>query len=301
MQNALFFAVTSLIWGSTWLAITFQLGTVAPEASIVYRFGLAAAVLAVYVWIRKLPMKFSLRQHGFIVLQGAFLFSINYVLVYLSELYLPSGLVAILFSTIIIANVFLGALFLGNPIRPRVVAGGLIGILGLVMIFWPQLRGLDLAGPVALGLAYCLASLVSASIGNILSARNQRAGLPVVQTNTYGMAYGALVTLVFALLRGVSFTFEPTAAYVVSLLYLAIFGSVLAFGMYLTLIGRMGVDRAAYVTIVFPVVALVLSTLFEDLTWTAIGFVGAGLVVVGNVLALRRRRKTSAPPESVGA
>lgn len=298
MQNALFFALTSLIWGSTWLAITFQLGTVAPEASIVYRFGLAAAVLGLYVWIRRLPMRFSLRQHGFIALQGAFLFSINYVLVYLAELYVPSGLVAIVFSTIIIANVFLGALFLHNPIRSRVLAGGLLGVVGLGLVFSPQLRGLDLAGPMALGLAFCLASLLSASLGNILSARNQRAGLPVVQTNAFGMAYGALVTLLFALARGVTFTFDPSPAYVISLLYLAIFGSVIAFGTYLTLIGRLGVDRAAYITVVFPIVALALSTLYEGLEWTAIAFVGVGLVVAGNVLALWRRKAAPAPEAS---
>lgn len=298
MQNALFFALTSLIWGSTWLAITFQLGTVAPEASIVYRFGLAAAVLGLYVWIRRLPMRFSLRQHGFIALQGAFLFSINYVLVYLAELYVPSGLVAIVFSTIIIANVFLGALFLHNPIRSRVLAGGLLGVVGLGLVFSPQLRGLDLAGPMALGLAFCVASLLSASLGNILSARNQRAGLPVVQTNAFGMAYGALVTLLFALARGVTFTFDPSPAYVISLLYLAIFGSVIAFGTYLTLIGRLGVDRAAYITVVFPIVALALSTLYEGLEWTAIAFVGVGLVVAGNVLALWRRKAAPAPEAS---
>jgi drug/metabolite transporter (DMT)-like permease len=298
MQNAVFFALTVLIWGSTWLAITFQLGRVAPEASIVYRFGLAAAVLGVYVWIRKLPMRFSLRQHVFIALQGMFLFSVNYILVYLAELSVPSGLVAIIFSTIIIANVFLGALLLRNPIRPRVLVGGLLGIGGLAVVFWPELRGLDFAGPMALGLAYSVASLLSASLGNILSARNQRDGLPVVQTNAIGMAYGALATLAFALLRGVTFTFDPSPAYVISLLYLAVFGSVIAFGTYLTLLGQMGVDRAAYVMVVFPLVALALSTLYEGLVWTTAGLAGVGLVVVGNVLALRRRL---APPAAPGA
>jgi drug/metabolite transporter (DMT)-like permease len=291
VQDALLFVLTALIWGSTWLAITFQLGVVPPEASIVYRFALAALFLMIYTALRRLPMRFSLSQHGFIALQGVFLFSVNYVLVYLAEQQLPSGLVAIVFSTIIISNVLLGALFLHNPIRPRVVLGGLCGILGLGLVFSPELRTLHLSGAQTLGLLLSLTAMLSASIGNIVSARNQRAGLPVVQTNAYGMAYGALVTLVIALARGVTFTFEPTVSYVISLLYLAIFGSVVAFGSYLTLIGRIGVDRAAYVTVVFPLIALALSTAFEGLGWNLLAVVGVALVVAGNVLALRRRRK----------
>ncbi|HSR48829.1 MAG TPA: EamA family transporter [Anaerolineales bacterium] len=296
MQDAFLFFVTALIWGSTWLAITFQLGTVSPEASIVYRFALAALILAVFAWVRRLPMRFSLRQHAFIALQGTFLFSINYILVYLAELYLPSGLVAIIFSTIIITNVLFGALFLGNPVRPRVVAGALIGMAGLAMVFWPQLRGLDFSGTVVLGLLFSFGSLISASLGNILSARNQRNGLPVVQTNAFGMAYGALVTLAIALVRGATFGFEPTGSYIFSLLYLSVFGSVIAFGSYLTLIGRLGVDRAAYVMVVFPLVALALSTLYEGLGWSTLAFAGVGLVILGNVLALRRRRRPPTDP-----
>jgi drug/metabolite transporter (DMT)-like permease len=290
MQNALYYALTCLIWGSTWLVITFQLGVVPPEASIVYRFALAALVLGVYVLVRRLPMKYTWRQHGFIALQGAFLFSFNYILVYLAEQNLASGLVAIVFSTIIIMNVLLGALFLRNPILPRVVAGGLLGVAGLALVFSPQLASVRASTGQSLGLALSFAAVVSASIGNIVAARNQRAGLPVVQTNAFGMAYGALATLAIALLRGVPFTFEATAGYVLSLLYLAVFGSVIAFGTYLTLIGRMGVDRAAYIGVVFPLVALVLSALFEGLSLPPIALAGVALVVVGNVLVLSRRK-----------
>jgi drug/metabolite transporter (DMT)-like permease len=290
MQNALFYAVTCLIWGSTWLAITFQLGVVPPEASIVYRFALAALVLMVYAAVRRLPMRFTARQHGFMALQGMFLFSLNYILVYLAEQNLTSGLVAIIFSMLILCNVLLGALFLRNPIRPRVVLGGVVGVAGLALVFWPELGSLAAGGVWRLGVVLSLAAVISASVGNIVSARNQRSGLPVVQTNAFGMAYGALVTLLIALARGVDFTFEPTPAYVVSLLYLAVFGSVIAFGTYLTLIGRMGVDRAAYIGVVFPLVALLLSILFEGLSLGVLGLVGVALVAAGNVLVLNRRR-----------
>ena len=301
MENALLYALTSLIWGSTWIAITFQLGAVAPEASIVYRFALAALVLGVFVLVRRLPMAYTWRQHGFIALQGAFLFSFNYILVYLAEQLLTSGLVAIVFSNIIIMNVLLGALFLGNPIRPRVVVGGLLGVAGLALVFSPELVGFDFSGGRASGLALSFVAVLSASVGNIISARNQRAGLPIVQTNALGMAYGTVLTLVIALLRGVDFSFEASPAYVSSLLYLAVFGSVIAFGSYLTLIGRMGVDRAGYIGVVFPLVALGLSTLFEGLAWNLPGLLGVLLVAAGNVLVLSRRRRVATAPPSLQA
>lgn len=294
MQDSLYYLLTCLIWGSTWLVITFQLGVVPPEASIVYRFALAALILMAYALARRLPMRFTLRQHVFMALQGTFLFSLNYILVYLAEQNLTSGLVAIIFSMLILCNVVLGALFLRNPIRPRVVLGGVLGVAGLALVFWPELSGLGVNGAWRLGVLLSLGAVLSASVGNIVSARNQRSGLPVVQTNAYGMAYGGLVTLVVAIARGVHFTFEPTPAYVLSLLYLAVFGSVIAFGTYLTLIGRMGVDRAAYIGVVFPLVALLLSMLFEGLSLGTLGLAGVALVAGGNVLVLNRRRAAAA-------
>ncbi|HLE23439.1 MAG TPA: EamA family transporter [Anaerolineales bacterium] len=295
MQSAAFYLLTSLIWGSTWLVITFQLGVVPPEASIVYRFALAALLLMVYVLARRLPMRFTLRQHAFIALQGTFLFSLNYILVYLAEQNLTSGLVAIVFSMLILSNVVLGAIFLRAPIRPRVVLGGVIGVAGLALVFRPDLSGFVGGSGWRLGLLLSVGAVLSASVGNILSARNQRAGLPVVQTNAYGMAYGAAVTLILAVVRGVPFTFDPTPSYVLSLVYLAIFGSVIAFGTYLTLIGRMGVDRAAYIGVIFPLVALLLSMMFEGLGLGVVGLAGVALVAAGNVLVLNRRRPASAP------
>jgi drug/metabolite transporter (DMT)-like permease len=291
LENAGLYLLTSLIWGSTWLAIKYQLGMVAPELSIVYRFSLAAALLGAYVWLRRLPMKFTLREHGFIALQGAFLFSVNYVLVYLAEQTLTSGLVAVIFSTIILLNVLLGALLLRDPIRPQVLLGGVVGLVGLTLVFWPELAGFQLSGVRGLGLVLSLVGALSASVGNIVSARNQRNKLPVVQTNALGMAYGALITLVFAVARGAPLRFDPSLSYIASLLYLAAFGSVVAFGGYLTLLGRIGPDRAGYISIVFPVVALALSTLFEGLSWNLASLAGVGLVVVGNGLALSRSRR----------
>ncbi len=288
MPNALLYLITVLIWGSTWLAIKFQLGSVPPALSIVYRFTIAAGILWLYTSFRRLPMRFSRRQHAFMALQGFFLFSLNYILVYLAEGTLTSGLVAIVFSSIVITNVIFSAIILKDPIRLRVILGGLIGLLGLVFVFWYELRSFDLSSGRALGLTFAICATLSASLGNIVAARNQRSGLPVLQSNTLGMTYGTIFTLLLVLFQGTELTFDPSASYIISLVYLALFGSVIAFGTYLTLLGRIGPDRAAYVHILYQIVALALSTLFEDLRWNLLGVFGVILILAGNVIAVSK-------------
>ena len=291
MQNTFLYLVTVFIWGSTWLAITYQLGVVPPEWSVAYRFFLAAALLFIYSKLRGLQLRFTLREQFFIALQGLLLFSANYILVYYSELYITSGMVSVLFSSIIVFNVFFGALLLRSPVRGRVLLGSLVGISGLALIFWPEMQGVDLQGTRLLGLGLALLSALSASLGNIVSARNQQNRLPVIQTNAYGMLYGAILTSVVALLRGAPLAFDGSAGYLGSLFYLALFGSVIAFGSYLTLLGRIGADRAAYVTVLFPVIALLLSALFENLQLDWVQFSGFALVILGNGLVVNWRQQ----------
>lgn len=289
MYNALLYLITVLIWGSTWLAIKFQLGVISPELSIAYRFGLAAIILIVFSLLRRLPMGFSLKTHAFFALQGLLLFSLNYFLVYLAEGNLTSGLVAIIFSLIIVLNVLFGAIFLGNPVRVRVMIGAGLGLLGLAFVFWPELTSLSLSSQKIVGMILAFIATVSASLGNVVSARNQRNDLPVIQTNAYGMLYGAVFMLLTALLRGAVLEFDTSPGYVLSLFYLAIFGSVIAFGSYLTLLGRIGLDRAAYVTVLFPVIALLLSTIFEDLRWGIYQLLGVLLILLGNAVVVTKK------------
>lgn len=288
MYNAFLYLITVFIWGSTWLAIKYQLGVVSPELSIAYRFGLAASILILFSLVRRLQLRYDLRTHAFFALQGFFLFSLNYFLVYLAEGYLTSGLVAIIFSLIIIANVIFGAIFLGNPIRSKVVIGALFGLTGLAFVFWPELSSFNLSSQKFFGMVLAFISVISASLGNVVSARNQRHDLPVIQTNAFGMLYGAVFMFLLAVFRGAQLEFDTSASYLVSLLYLAVFGSVIAFGSYLTLLGRIGLDRAAYVTVLFPIIALLLSTLFEGLEWGAVQLVGVGLVLLGNAVVLSK-------------
>jgi drug/metabolite transporter (DMT)-like permease len=292
LHNSFLYLITAVIWGSTWLAIKFQLGVVAPELSIAYRFLLSASMLLIFSFVRRLPLRFSLRTHGFMALQGLLLFSVNYILVYIAEGYLTSGLVAIIFSMIILMNVIFGTIFLHNPVRIHVVLGAVVGLFGLALVFWPELSSFDLSSKRVLGLVMAFIGAISASLGNITSARNQRQGLPIVQTNAFGMAYGAAFMLVLALFRGAELTFDPSVGYVVSLLYLAIFGSVIAFGSYLTLLGRIGPDRAAYVTVLFPIIALILSTFYEGMTWSMPQLIGVALVILGNAIVLTNFNST---------
>lgn len=295
MNNGLLYSLTILIWGSTWFAIKFQVGVVDPALSVAYRFALASAILFVYCLVVRRRLRFSLRVHAFMMLQGTLLFGINYLLFYQSTAHLTSGLVAVIFSTVVLMNMVNGAFFLGTRIRGRVLLGAGIGLLGMAMVFWPELDSFHLAEGGSLGLLLGIAATYSASLGNIVSARNQRHAIPIIQANAYGMAYGALLMLGCALASGAQPDFEASWPYVLSWLYLALFGSVVAFGCYLTLLGRIGADRAAYATLLFPMVALAISGIFEDYRWTAQAVLGMGFILLGNFLALQRRDRAREP------
>lgn len=290
MQSILFYSATVLIWGSTWLAITFQLGVVDPLVSVVYRFSLAALLLLGYCRLAGLNLRFSRQDHLFMALQGLLLFAVNYWLFYIAETVLASGLVAVVFSTMVVMNMVNGALFLRTPLNARVLLGAVLGLSGISLVFWPELASFSLDDQGLYGLLLSLAATFSASLGNIASARNQKFRLPILQTNAFGMAYGALSMGLVALFGGYDFGFELTFSYVASLLYLTIFGSIIAFGCYLSLVGRIGVDRAAYVTLLFPLVALVLSTLYEGYRWTGLALAGVVLILLGNMLVLRKQQ-----------
>lgn len=287
-QNVLLYVVTVLIWGSSWLAIKYQLGSVDPMVSVAYRFLLASGISWLYCRLSRRLMHFSLRDHAFMFLQGASLFALNYWLFYVSELTLTSGLAAVIFSTIVVMNLLNGAIFLKNRLEIRVIAGAFFGLLGIMLVFWPEVSDFESGSENLFAAALAVLATFLASIGNIASARNQRAGIPVVQANTFGMTYGALLMLGLSWATGREFTFELTLPYVSSLVFLSVFASIIAFWSYLTLLGRVGVERAAYATLIFPLVALGISTIFEGYQWTAYAGIGILLILAGNLLILKR-------------
>jgi drug/metabolite transporter (DMT)-like permease len=277
-----------LIWGSTWYAIKFQLGIVDPEVSLVYRFALAAIILLGFCLWRKKNLRFSLSEHRFMALQGLFLFSSNYLVFYWATELLTSGIVALLFSTVILMNIVNSAIFLGKRVNARVIVGAMFGIAGIAAVFWSELSIVEHNAESWHGLWLCLIATFFASIGNILSARNQTNNLPVLQTNAWGMTYGTIIMTLFALFNGADFNYDTSISYSLSLVYLSIFGSIFAFGCYLTLIGRIGADKAAYTAVLFPVIALGLSTLFEGYQWSIEALFGFCLVLFGNYVVLTK-------------
>ena len=293
MANAVFYAVVVLTWGSSWLTIKYQLGVVPPEVSVIYRFGLAAAILFAWVRVRGLSHRFAPRDHVFMALQGALMFCINYFLFYLASPRLTTGLIATIFSTAVVMNIVNQAIFLRRSVQPAVLLGAGCGIVGIVTVFWPQLTAFDLANAGSLGVVLSVIATYSFSLGNMVSARNQATGLPVLPSTAWSMAYGTLFLTAFAIVNGSVFTFDPRPLYVGALLFLSILSSVVAFACYLTLLGRIGPDRAGYATVLFPVVALGLSTLFEGYVWTEAALVGIGLILLGNVIVLIAPRRAA--------
>ncbi len=288
MSNSLLYATSVLIWGSTWLMMTFQLGEVAPLLSIAYRFCIASLLLLGFCLLARKRLRFSVLDHGLMLLQGCCLFGVNYWLLYIAAGQLTSGLVAVVFSTMAFMNILNGRLLLGAPVRPQVVLGALFGLAGLVLLFWPEFAASDMQQQTINAILIALAGTYISSFGNILAASNQRRQLPVLQSNAFGMGYAAVLMLAIALINGVELRFEVSFGYIGSLLYLAVLGSIVAFSCYLTLVGRIGADRAAYAGLLFPVIALQLSAWFEDYQWSALSLAGLGLVLLGNLLVMAR-------------
>lgn len=291
MSSPALFLTATIIWGSTWLGITFQLGVVPPEVSVAYRFALAAALLAAWCALRGVSLRFGRRDHAFLAGTGATLFGFNYVTVYWAERFVPSGLVAVVFSTIVFMSPVGMRVAFGVPVSPRTLVAATLGVAGVALLFLPELDAARHGGSAALGIAFALVSTAIATAGNLFAVRNHNAELPTFPSTAWGMAYGALAAALSALVTGAPWTFDPRPAYVLSLVYLAVFGSIAAFGAYLTLLKRVGAAPSSFVGVATPVVAMLLSTLFEGYRWDAVAILGVVLAVAGNVLALASSRR----------
>ena len=291
MNNSFLYVITVIIWGSTWIAINYQLGEVAAEVSIVYRFGLAAFCMFAYCHLKKLPLKFSAKQHVQLFTFGLTLFGFNYYLLYNAQAHINSALTSIAFSTLMIVNIINARLWFKTHISNQVYYGGALGLMGIVTLFWPQISNVSFGNSTLLGLGLCLIGVLFASTGNMISIKNQHNNMAVLPATAWGMLYGSSFMLVLALIQGQTFNFSFTVQYISSLLYLSIFGSVIAFGCYLTLLARIGAHKASYATIMFPAVAVVISSFVEGFTWDSYTFIGLGLMLAGNLVVLAKPSK----------
>jgi len=290
-QTSLFlYASTVLIWGSTWIAITFQLGEVDPLISVIYRMALASALLFGWCKWRGIPLALKPGNHRFMVAQGVSLFGINYWMIYWSETFLPSGIIAVLFSLIVFFNIINARIFLKRRIDIKTVVGGIIGLSGICMLFYPELTKFESesnSGAIK-GALFALAAVFTASLGNIVATRNGNTGISVWAINAWGTLYGTAALLIIALVTGTTFSYDNSFEYTASLVYLSTFGTILAFGAYLKLLILIGPAKAGYSGLLIPFVAIILSTVFEDYQWTLLAVMGFVLAASGNYLAMRK-------------
>jgi drug/metabolite transporter (DMT)-like permease len=286
LPNSLLFWGTVLIWGTTWYAILGQLGVVHPLVSVVWRFLLASALMfLICVW-RGDSLRMTQQQHLYCGLLGISLFGLNYCLFYTASLTWTTGLISVVFSTMVFWNTLGAHWVLKRPLERRALIGGLVGVLGLGVLFRVEVSALTLSDATFIALLLCVLATLCASTGNLVSAKLQAEGSSVWVTTAYGMAYGALVVALLAVILEIPFTFEWTSSYLLSLSYLVVFGSVIAFGSYLTLLGRIGPGRVAYSTVLFPVIALLVSVWLENYEPNEDALIAIALVLFGNWIAL---------------
>ena len=283
------YAIVVLIWGSTWYAIKLQLGVVPEELSVAYRFALAGLCLMAFSRLSGERRRIARSDYPTIVLQGLLMFSISYMLVYIGSRYITTGLVAVLYSLIIVFNGIFEWLFYRRAFDRMLLGAAVAGLSGTGLVFWQEVTQLSLDDVGLKGIAWTVASVIAASLGNMAAIKNTAREIPIVLINAHGMLWGALLSVLVALLLGRPLTFSLEPTYVGSLFYLAIAGSCIAFGGFMLLIKHIGASRASYVSILFPVVALAISTVFEDYRWSVSATVGVGLIIAGNWLALSRR------------
>ena len=302
MSSPLLFAIASLIWGSTFWAITLQLGDVAPAVSVVYRFGLASAVLFAMCLVRGQRLGLPSGAQRWVMLQGFFSFALSYVCTYTSEQYLVSALVAVLFALMVFWNPICLRIVYGTAITWRTWAAGMVAIAGVTMLFfhsiadaWQEIVGGGTA-TFLLGLALAVTATIASSAGNVVVTKIREKSDNLFLTMAWSMLWGTLMVTAWALLTGQAFTLPSAPRYWMGLLYLSLFGSVIAFSAYFTLINRIGSQKAVYIGVITPVISLLLSIQLENYRPGPLEF--AGMFVCLASVAWAVRTPAAAPKEA---
>ncbi|SHH51021.1 DMT family transporter [Massilia sp. CF038] len=303
MSSPLLFAIASLIWGSTFWAITVQLGEVAPAVSVVYRFGLASATLFLVCLARGQKLSLPWPAQRWMLLQGFFSFALSYVCTYTSEQYLVSALVAVLFALMVFWNPICSRIAFGTAITWRTWAAGMVAVSGVTMLFfhsiadaWQEIVGGG-TGHFLLGLALAVTATISSSAGNIVVTKVREHSSNLFLTMAWSMLWGTLMVALWVLVSGQQFTLPTKPQYWMGLGYLALFGSVIAFSAYFTLINRIGSQKAVYIGVVTPVISLLLSIQLEHYRPGALEFLGMFLCLASVAWAVRTPAPT--PKEAV--
>ena len=291
VSDRLLFWGPALIWASTWHVILYQLDSAVPVLnSVAWRFALAAVMLLAIARWRGESLRLPWSAHGLMLATGIVQYSGNYWSVYEAERHIPSGLVAVLFSLMVFGNALSGRVFFGQAVTRRFLLAASGGVAGVVLIFWPEIASTGAKPGAALGLGLGLLAVLAACIGNVLTLTLTRRGLPLVPILAWSMGYGAAFLIVLSLASGTGLQFDWRLPYVASLLYLTVFGSVIAFVLYFKLAQRQGPARAALTGVVIPVIALAISALLEGWRPTPLALAGMGLCLLSLFVATRPSR-----------
>lgn len=293
MSSPLLFVIACLIWGSTFFAITLQLGDVAPAVSVAYRFGLSAAALFAWCAVRGDKLMLSWRAQRWLMLQGGATFALSYICTYSSEQYLVSGLVAVLFALMVFWSPILNRIVFGTPVSWRTWNAGIIAVAGVTLLFFHSIQGAwhDIMtggeGHFLLGLGLALTATVASTVGNLIVVKVRVESSNVLLTMAWSMMWGTLIVAAWVLVTGQSFTLSSEPKYWGGLLYLSLFGSVIAFAAYFTLIHRIGSDKAVYITVVTPVISVLLSIQLEHFRPGPLEWIGMVLCLSSVAWALK--------------
>lgn len=287
-------AVCALIWGTTWYAITFQLGAVDPVVSVVMRFGLAAILLFVVARISGGKLWLTRAQHLAAAGQGVFAFSISYAFVYASEEKIASAVVAVIFAALAFLNLILFRVLSKQKAAPAAWMGAGLGVVGVAVLSAGQVMGAGLGAHAVAGVSFAVIAVIASAFGNWFAWRGQQAGAEVLPGTAWAMAYGTILLALYGLVTGVSWAVAWSPAYVVSLLYLSVFGSVIAFGLYFTIARARGYALASYISALTPPIAMLVSVLFEGATFGVMALAGLALVLAGQLFLIRAPKRSAA-------
>jgi drug/metabolite transporter (DMT)-like permease len=283
------FVLVTLIWGSTWIVIRDQLGSVPPSWSVTYRFAIAAIAMFVIAAVRRETLMLRGRGWGFAVLLGVAQFGLNFNFVYRAEAFITSGLVAVLFALLIVPNTLLGRLFLGNPVERRFLVGGGIAIFGIAMMIAHEVDAADRGlTAVLLGTGLTLAGVLSASTANVMQGSNFARGQSMFVMVAWAMLFGTLADAAFAYATVGAPVWDARPEYLAGLLWLGVVGSAVTFPLYFGIIRAVGPGPAAWSSVLIPMIAMGFSTLFEGYIWAPLSIAGGLIAIGGMVVALRK-------------
>lgn len=282
-----------MIWGLTWIAIKFQIDSINGSVAVFYRFFFASLVMFGLCFFNRENLKYSLNLHIRFFSQGFFMFCLNFMITYWATSMANSALVALAFTSLIFFNMFGARFFLNIPFEKKVFYSAVISFLGMGLISFNEYDHIAMQPLSVWGFGLSIVATLSASAGNLISTNNRKLKVPILANNAWGMFYGSMLTLLFCLVMQKDFTIHFSTPFLISFLYLSLFGSVLSFWSYLKLIDLVGPAKAAFTSVLSPVIALTVSTLFESLTWNIYLALGVLFCLLGNIVALVRFRRNN--------